>query len=137
MVALQTDPSEAGQAAEKVLKDVCGSHPSTMCERILDATDNHALARASDIVFGGIGKILFIVVLAWVVNRLVRRAIDRFTARVTNPNAASDAMAKLRRRAPAAVSEATSLSTRATARAKTMAGVLRSVASAVIWAIAA
>jgi small conductance mechanosensitive channel len=129
MVALQTEPDQA-------LRNVCGTHPSTICERIYDATNNRSLARASDIVFGGIGKIVLILLLAWMLNRLVRRAIDRFTARVTNPNAATEAISKLRRRAPSAVADATSLSTRAAARARTMAQVLRSVASVLIWWIA-
>ena len=126
---LQTDPSDVAAA--------CGDNPSWVCKRILDATDSKALAETSDLLFGTIGKIVLVVLLAWVASRLVSRAIDRFTLRVTNPSAASEAIGRIRRRAPAMVVDATSLSTRAAARAKTLAQVLRSVTTGLIWSIAA
>lgn len=137
MVALQTDPTDAAQAVDDALRDACGANPSWICQRVLDLTDSDGLAEASDLVFGSVGKILLIVVLAWLTNRLLRRAIDRFTFRITNPNAASEAISRFRRRAPSRVNDATSLSTRAAARAQTLAQVLRSVTTGVIWSIAA
>lgn len=137
MVAFQTDPSDAADAAQDVLSDVCGSDPSWICQRVLDATDNRALAGASDLVFGTLGKMVLIVGLAWVTNRLIRRAIERFTIRVTNPSAASEALGRIRRRAPSMVVDATTLSTRAAARANTLAQVLRSITTGVVWSIAA
>jgi len=126
MVALATGP----------LQDACGERPSWICERVFNATDNKGLAQSSDLLFGSIGKIVLVLLISWVISRLVRRAIDRFTVRVTNPSAASEAISKLRRRAPRTVVDATALSTRAAARAQTMAQVLRSVATAIIWSIA-
>ena len=137
MVALQTDPTDAAQAAEDALQKACGTNPSWVCQRVLDLTDSDGLAETSDLVFGSLGKILLVMVLAWVVNRLLRRAIDRFTFRITNPNAASEAMSRFRRRAPSMVADATTLSTRAAARAQTLAQVLRSVTTGLIWTIAA
>jgi small-conductance mechanosensitive channel len=136
MVLAQSDPSEIGERAQEAL-DACGDNGSWICKRILDATDNEGLAEASDLIFGTLGKIALVLLVSWVVSRLVRRAIDRFTVRVTNPSAASEALGKIRRRAGSMVVDATSLSTRAAARARTLAQVLRSVATGVIWSIAA
>lgn len=129
MLAFDTDP--------ETVRNVCGDKASWICERTLDITDNHGLAEASDLVFGSLGKILLVILLAWITNRLVRRAIDRFTIRVTSPNGASEAISRFRRRAPSIVADATGLSTRAAARAQTLAQVLRSVATGIIWGIAA
>jgi small conductance mechanosensitive channel len=136
MVLAQSDPSEIGERAQEAL-DTCGDNGSWICKRILDATDNEALAEGSDLVFGTLGKIVLVLLVSWVASRLVRRAIDRFTVRVTNPSVASEALGKIRRRAPSVVLDATALSTRAAARARTLAQVLRSVATGIIWAIAA
>lgn len=126
---LQTDPADVAAA--------CGDDASWVCKRVLDLTESEGLAEASDLLFGTIGKIVLILLLAWIVSRLLSRAIDRFTIRVTNPSAASEALGKIRRRAGSMVVDATALSTRAAARAKTLAQVLRSVTTGVIWAIAA
>lgn len=126
---LQTDPGDVAAA--------CGDDASWVCKRVLDLTESEGLAEASDLLFGTIGKIVLILLLAWIVSRLLSRAIDRFTIRVTNPSAASEALGKIRRRAGSMVVDATALSTRAAARAKTLAQVLRSVTTGVIWAIAA
>ncbi|HMG39943.1 MAG TPA: mechanosensitive ion channel family protein [Acidimicrobiales bacterium] len=126
---LQTDPADVAAA--------CGDDASWVCKRVLDVTDSESLAEASDLLFGTIGKIVLVLLLAWIVSRLLSRAIDRFTVRVTNPSAASEALGKIRRRAGSMVVDATAFSTRAAARAKTLAQVLRSVTTGVIWAIAA
>ena len=46
------------------------------------ATDNAAVARLADMLLARPAKIVFILVLAFVVSRLVRRAIRRFTSSV-------------------------------------------------------
>jgi small-conductance mechanosensitive channel len=119
------------------IADTCGDNPSWVCKRILDLTDDKGMAELSDLLFGTIGKIVLVVLLAWVASRLLSRAIDRFTVRITNPSAASEALGRIRRRAGSMVVDATALSTRAAARAKTLAQVLRSVTTGIIWSIAA
>jgi small conductance mechanosensitive channel len=136
----QNQPDDLLDRAQEAIEgsgDACGADASWICKRILDATDNEGLAETSDLLFGTLGKIVLIILVSWLVSRLVRRAIDRFTVRVTNPSAASEALGKIRRRSPSMVVDATSVSTRAVARARTMAQVLRSVATGVIWSIAA
>lgn len=125
MVALQSEPE---------LADACGTTPSWICQTVFDTTDNESLARLSDVVFGKVAGIVLVVIVAWVANHLVRRAIARFAARLTGPNS-SETMSRLRRRAPSVVADA-GLSTRTAARTQTLAQVLRSISSAVIWTIA-
>jgi small-conductance mechanosensitive channel len=127
MVALQS---------QSELTDACGSDPSWICREVFDATDSESLAGFSDdVVFGPVAGILLVLVVAWVANLLVRRAISRFAARMADPSS-SEKLNNLRRRASRTTTEAAALSTRAAARTQTLAQVLRSVSSAVIWSIA-
>jgi small-conductance mechanosensitive channel len=127
MVALQSEPE---------LADTCGDNPSWICQEVLDATDSESLARFSDVVFGQIAGILLVLVVAWVANMLVRRAISRFSARLTSSSSA-ETLSKLRRRASRTMmAESAVMSTRAAARTRTLAHVLRSVSSVLIWSIA-
>ncbi|HEY8545238.1 MAG TPA: mechanosensitive ion channel family protein [Acidimicrobiales bacterium] len=116
--------------------DTCGTNASWICKRVYDATENEALAEASDLLFGVVGTICLILFIAWIASRLVRRAIDRFAARLTSPSVASETLGRIRRRAPSVVAEVTAPSTRAAARARTLAQVLRSMSTGVIWTIA-
>jgi small conductance mechanosensitive channel len=120
----------------EALRRACGENPSWICRRALDVSNSETTAEVSDLLFGKVGHIVLVVVLAWLLNLFVRRAIRRFTAGMTGV-AANDTMSKLRRRAPSVVADSSVLSTRAAARAKTLGDVLQSVASFVIWGIAA
>src|SRR5687767_7003565 len=84
----QNQPDDLLDRAQEAIEgsgDACGADASWICKRILDATDNEGLAETSDLLFGTLGKIVLIILVSWLVSRLVRRAIDRFTVRVTNP----------------------------------------------------
>jgi small conductance mechanosensitive channel len=120
----------------EALRNACGSNPSWICHRVLDVTNSESAADVSDLIFGKVGHILLLLVLAWLLNLFVRRAIRRFTASMTGVTA-NDTMSKLRRHAPAVVADSTVLSTRAAARAKTLGDVLQSVAGFTIWGITA
>lgn len=123
----ETDP--------EALRRACGENPSWICRRTLDVSSSETTAEVSDLLFGKIGHIALVLVLAWLVTLFVRRAIRRFTAGMTGV-ASGDRITKLRRRAPTAMAESSVLSTRAAARAKTLGDVLQSVAGFVIWGIA-
>jgi small conductance mechanosensitive channel len=120
----------------EALRRACGEEPSWICRRTLDVSSNETTAEVSDLLFGKVGHILLLVVLAWLLNLFVRRAIRRFTSSMTGV-ASNDTMSRIRRRAPSMVADATVLSTRAAARAKTLGDVLQSVASFTIWGVAA
>jgi moderate conductance mechanosensitive channel len=116
------------------LVDACGASPSWACRRVFDATGNKALAGFVDFLFGAPMRILLILVVAFIVSRLVRRAIRRFTDAIAG-TASSERMDKIRVRAPASLRPPAG-SARAASRAQTIGSVLRSLSTAVIYTIA-
>jgi small-conductance mechanosensitive channel len=127
VLAQQTEPTP--------LQEACGDDPSYLCERVLDWTDSTGWAEASDKLLATPVKILFIIVIAYVANMLVRRAIKRLAAKVANGDP-QKVVNKIKRRAPAAIVETGPSSLRSAARAQTLSFVLRSIATALIWTIA-
>lgn len=123
-----------GPSPEQVA-DACGDEPSQLCRWVLEATGSETWARVTDVLLAKPVTVLFIVVVAWLVNRLVRRAIRRFTDKIASPES-TERLQKLKRRAPAALVDTGSFSLRSAARAQTLAQVLRSIASVIIWSIA-
>jgi moderate conductance mechanosensitive channel len=114
--------------------DACGEDPSWICRWVLENSENAFLATTIDFLLARPLKILIIVALAWVLNRLVRRAIRRFSDRVANPDVATlGAISKFR---PAVLAPTHQINLRAAARAETLSSVLRSVATALIWTFA-
>jgi moderate conductance mechanosensitive channel len=128
VLAQQSDPDPLQQA--------CGDDASFICERVHDWTDSELWAEASDKLLATPLTILLVVVVAFLANRLVRRAIKRLINKVSAPES-QDRLRNLRRRAPSAILDSGSLSLRSAARARTLGTVLRGIASAVIWTIAA
>ncbi len=112
----------------------CGEEPGMWCEAVFDATGNELLAKAADFLVARPLRIVFIIVLTWVANRLVRRAIRRFAERVER---GESKLTNLRGRTPAALQATGGLSLRSAARAQTIAAVLRSTSTGVIYGIAA
>ena len=128
LMLLQVTPSPE-------LVDACGSAPSWACRRIFDATGNKGLAGAVDLVLGAPLRILFIVVVAMVINRLIRRTIRRFTNTISGAATSSARLHALRERAPSLLIPPES-SVRAASRAQTIGSVLRSLSTAVVYSIA-
>jgi small conductance mechanosensitive channel len=123
-------------AQDPSVADACGAEPSFICRRVLDWTDSEVWAEAADKLLATPANILLILVVAFVANRLVRRAIRRLVSEIADP-AAQDRLASIKRRAPASIVDTGSMSLRASARAQTLGHVLRSITSAVVWTIAA
>ncbi len=69
---LQLDPG---------LVDACGPEPGIVCEAIYDLTGNGTIAQIARWAAKP-AVVLVILVVAWVLNRLVRRTIDRFVERL-------------------------------------------------------
>ena len=82
--------------------DACGDDPTWICRQVLESTDSEGWARASDVLVAKPAHILLILVVAWVANRLLHRAIRRFTERIANPEA-QDRIQRLRQHAPDAL----------------------------------
>jgi moderate conductance mechanosensitive channel len=117
------------------IADACGDQASLICEQVLRRTDSKAWAEAADNLLDTPLRILLIVVVAWVANRLIRRGIRQLTAKIADPDS-QERIRSLRKRAPRAITSTGSHSLRSGARARTLGTVLRSIASAVIWTIA-
>ena len=133
-VSQQVDPD--------LLAEVCGADPSFICREVLDRTDSRRAAELADILFAKPLTILVVLVVAWAVNRLARKAIDRFVTSVSGEHGTGRRLKRrLRRtnlggRLPVSVLSTGQVSIRSAARAETLGYVLRSVATFVIWTIA-
>jgi small conductance mechanosensitive channel len=115
MTAADVDPA--------ALAEACGAEPSWICEQVLVWTDSTQWAEAADFFLAKPLRIVVVVAIALAANWLVRRAIRRFAQRLTDRTAATASGADV----PA----------RAAARMRTVGAVLRSFATAAIFAIAA
>ena len=122
------------QMTEPEIIDACGAEPSWICRWVLENSESAFLATTADLVLARPARILLIIVLAWIINRLVRRAIRKFAARVANPDVATlGAISKFR---PAMLATTQEVSLRAASRAETLSSVLRSSATVAIWSLA-
>ena len=126
---------EEGPELIEPVQQACGVvDPGPFCTWVFNTLGWDWLARLAGVIVPSLLKILLIVFIAYIANRLMRRAIKRFVT-----NLQTDALTKLGalgRRAPLADTGPMDLA-RASLRAETVAGVLRSIATFLIWAIAA
>lgn len=117
----------------------CGpaEEASSLCLAIYRATGNQFLATTADTVIVKPAKILLILVLAFIVNHFIRRAIKRFVRGMTGEKV-RHRLGSLRQRAPAAlVDTRETKSARAVQRAETMGALLRSISAFGVWSVAA
>ena len=91
----------AAVSAERV-RQVCGEEPGWFCRNVLDWTDNDTLADAADFLIGKPIKILLILVLAFVVNRIARRGMKR-ALRTLQSGAVQERLGSLRAATPDAL----------------------------------
>ncbi len=125
--------------------DACGVDASYLCERVYDATDgNQLLSRGADWFVDRPLSILFIIVVAWLLTRFGRRAVERVVSRIV----AADRAAARRRLLQLGVDDPAKLlghddpeeeariAERRESRASSISGVVGSTLYAVIWAIA-
>ena len=125
-----------GPVPASLIEDTCGTDPSWVCQQVLEATDgNEFAARTADFLIAKPLQILLILGIAFVANRLVRRAIRRFAERVEG-KPPSAVRAKVREKAPSMLLATGPVNVRSAARARTIAFVFRSVATAVIYTVA-
>ncbi|MGY6501270.1 MAG: mechanosensitive ion channel family protein [Acidimicrobiales bacterium] len=128
-------PTQVPTAEEVV--DACGEEPSWICRWVIENYENAGVATAADVLLARPLKIALILLVAWVVNRLVRRGIRRFTARLADPDISTlGAIGRMGKYTPTMLATTTQVNVRASARAETLSGVLRSVATVFIWGMA-
>ncbi len=119
------------------LTEACGEDPSFVCEQILERTDNETLAQIADWAVAKPLAIVFVFIVAWLVNRFVRRAIRRFVEHSKDEDFQRQ-MARLRRRTGMALLDTGPIqSLRRVQRAEAIGAVLRSIATFVIYTLAA
>jgi len=136
-VLMQADPG---------LADACGADPGLVCRTFFDLTGNAGLAQAAAWAAKPL-KVLLILLAAWVINRVARRAIDRFIGGLVTDR---EERAEARRHAEVddgrfarswqrAVEKArllTDQAERSKQRAQALGTVLKSIASLVVYALA-
>ncbi len=113
------------------LTRACSAQPSNACRFVMEHTDNLALAKAVDWVADVPLQILWVLFLAWLANRVLRRGIRRFGARIQGISE-SPQMRRFRASAPGVLIHTGEVNLRSAARAETITAVLRSVTTGVI-----
>jgi small conductance mechanosensitive channel len=127
--------------------EVCDGGGDFICDWVYDVTGNEALAEALGWAVERPLKVLLILVAAWLLNRLVRRAIDRAEARMVrdrerrlverqDEEVRDGRFAELELKARQKALELTQATEQAKQRAKTLGSILRSTATVVIYTIA-
>ena len=117
------------------LQDACGEDPGFFCRVVFEWTEDRDIAELADKALGATLTAIAILLVAYVLNRLVSRAIRR-ALRALHSGAVQERLGSLRRRTPAALLETSEVSLRAEQRINALTSVLRSVASGVIFTIA-
>lgn len=124
------------QESDALLADACGADPTYICEKVFEWTDSEFLAIAADWVLDRPIRIGLIVLAAWIIARVLQRAVVRFTRSIANPST-NNTLSQLRASGPGRLLIEETTKVRAEARAETIGLVLRSIVTAVVWSIAA
>jgi small conductance mechanosensitive channel len=127
VVTLAVDPAKRLEA--------CGPRPANVCRFLFERTGSVGIAKAGDFLLGPLLQILFVMLGAFILNRLLRRGIRRFAARIEG-STESGRLKRLRERTPSVFLATGEWNLRSAARAQTIAAVLRSLCSAVIFSFA-
>ena len=112
----ERDPAE--------LERACSADPGNLCRWTFELTGNRQVAQVADWFADVPLQILWIVVVAWIVNRLARRAIRRFGQRIQGISD-NDGMKRLRSRTPSVFLSTGEVNVRSAARAETITTVPR------------
>lgn len=131
------------QGLAQAVDAACGPDPSFICREVLERTHSSWLAELADVVFAKPIAVALVVAVAAGVSWLARRAIARFVGAIAGEQTTSRRLkrrlrgTKVARVLPSGALDTGAVSIRAAARSETLGLVLRSVASFVIWGIAA
>lgn len=124
----------------EALQEGCGVDGSLICEWVFDRTNSEAWAVLADWFIDRPLRILFVIALAWMLVRLLRRLVKKFASEVAERSAGRRAgddvtFGSLRRKVSIATGRADSTD-RATQRAVTLGRLLESLVSIVVWTTA-
>jgi small conductance mechanosensitive channel len=115
--------------------EACGEEAGNACRFVIEQTDSVGLAKLAGWLTGAPLKIVLVLAGAWLLNRVVRRGIKRFSARIEGAER-SGRFKRMRDRTPSVFLATGEVNLRAAARAQTIAIVLRSICSGIIWVFA-
>jgi small conductance mechanosensitive channel len=124
----------AAVSAEQV-RAACGDDAGWFCRNVLDRTGDRTLAELADFIIGKPLKILAILIIAWVVNRMARRGV-KGALRTLRSGAVQERVGQLRASTPASLLQTSEHSLRAEQRIEALTSVLRSLVTFVIYAVA-
>ncbi len=130
------DASLPAQTVDDGLRNACGNDPTQFCEWVYDQTENETLASIVAWAVDRPLRIILIVVLAFIVSRVLRRAIEHFGERLTDDNK-NETLQELRQGRAGRFLIDEKSEQRSAARAETLTSVLSSAATMVIWTVAA
>ena len=126
------------------VNDACGPDPGFFCELVFDNTDNERLAEIIGWVVERPLRIILILLVAWIMKRIAHRLVDRAVARLARQSENEheerlEGVGKLDfgARAAKAINSIQERQARSAQRIKTIAAVLKSLATALILAVAA
>ena len=125
----------------------CDSGADFICDWVFDITDNERAAEIADWVVERPLKVIVVFVVAYFLNRIVRRAIDRFVARLVadreekrlereKEEVDDGRFAAFQQKAVRKARQLAQSEERSKQRAQTLGTVLRSIASAVVYSVA-
>lgn len=125
------------------LTDACGDDPGSVCEWVFERTNNEALAKVASWFVDRPLRITLILLVAFIVNLMVRRALHRFVDRV-NEQRSENQQATQRATTDAAgrkidvqlLERLRERDERGRQRALTLAAVLRNIAAVIIYGLA-
>ena len=120
---------DAGQIVDRGAPCGPAEEASWLCELVESTTGQPYLARAADVLIARPLAVVLILLSAWIVQRLARRAIRRMVRRVHDHRPAADGVLDLVR------DPDTTVTTRKVQRAEALGTLLASVAAAVIWTL--
>ena len=120
------DPVDPAELAE-----ACSTKPGNACKFVYEQTGSVALAEFVDWLTDVPLQILWILLIAWTVNQVVKRAIGRFGDRISGMQA-KPGRRRFRSRSHPPFVDTGEVNLRSAARAQTITGVLRSVATGFI-----
>lgn len=120
------------------IREVCGEDPTWICRRVLEETESDFWAQSADWIVAKPLVVVLIFIAAWLANRLVRRAIRRFTQQAKDERF-QRRVAAIRRRTGVALLDTSAspiVGARRAQRADAIGAVLRSVATSTIYTLA-
>ena len=127
---------ESGDTVAPEVVDACGDPPGSTCEWVYDKTGNSVVAPIADWLVARPLTILVIVVAAWVIHRMVNRAIERAGRRLSDPSVQGRLDEFTASAAIGLLDIPPEESDRAVARAATITTILRGVSTTLIAVVA-